>query len=124
MIPGFEKIVEQRIQTAQKKGEFDDLPGSGKPIDTTDDPSVPEELRMAYKMLKNADCLPPELELKKDIMTTESLLEKTADEKEAYNLLKKLNFLVMKLNTLRAGSIEFEVPQQYHDKVVERFGKK
>lgn len=124
MIPGFENIVEQRIQAAQKKGEFDNLPGAGKPIDSTNDLLVPEDLRLAYKMLKNADCVPPEVELKKEIMTTETLLENVVDAAEAYGLLKKLNFLVMKLNTMRNGSIPFEVPQQYHDKVLDRFGKK
>jgi DnaJ homologue, subfamily C, member 28, conserved domain len=124
MIPGFENIVEQRIRSAQKKGEFDDLPGAGKPIEPDDGVLVPDDLRMAYKMLKNADCLPPVIELQKEIITTEALLENVADEKEAYGLLKKLNFMVMKLNTMRAGSIELEVPQEYQDKVLSRFDKK
>ncbi len=32
MITGFEKIVEERIKQAQKNGEFDNLPGFGKPL--------------------------------------------------------------------------------------------
>jgi hypothetical protein len=124
MIPGFEKIVEERIQAAQKKGDFDDLPHSGKPLTLADDRFVSEELRMSYKILKNADCLPPEIELKKQIDHIKSLMDDMPDTEEAYRLMKKLNFLVMKLNTCRQGRIDFEMPQQYHEKLVRRFGMK
>jgi hypothetical protein len=60
MLPGFNRIVEERILSAQKKGQFSNLPGEGKPLDLPDDGHIPEDLRMAYKILKNADCLPPE----------------------------------------------------------------
>jgi DTW domain-containing protein YfiP len=59
MIPGFTKIVEERIRRAQKKGEFENLEGTGEPLNLADDQAVAEELRLAYKILKNADCLPP-----------------------------------------------------------------
>jgi hypothetical protein len=58
MLSGFEKIVEERILKAQKKGEFKNLPCSGKPLVFEDDCCVSEELRLAYKILKNADHLP------------------------------------------------------------------
>ena len=67
MIPGFNKIVEERIRRAQKKGEFENLEGTGKPLNLADDQAVAEELRLAYKILKNADCLPPEIEIKKEV---------------------------------------------------------
>ena len=70
MLPGFEKIVEERIKEAQLKGEFNDLPGSGKPLELEDDSHISEELRIAYKILKNANFLPPEIELKKEIIKT------------------------------------------------------
>jgi len=122
MIPGFEKIVEERIQAAQKNGEFDDLPNSGKPLALKDDRFVSEELRLSFKILKNADCLPPEIELKKQIGHIESLLDGMGETAEAYRLMKKLNFLVMKLNSIRQGQIVFEAPQHYHEKLVRRFG--
>ncbi len=55
---------------------------------------------IAYKILKNADCLPPEIELKKEIERTEDLLRGMADTAEKYHTLKKLNFLIMKLNSI------------------------
>jgi len=121
MFPGFSKIVEERIRRSLQKGEFKNLAGSGKPLVLEDDRHIPEELRLAYKILKNADCLPPEVELKKEIERTEDLLGGMQDAAEKYRTLKKLNFLIMKLNTMRHGSIEFEVPQQYTAKLAERF---
>jgi hypothetical protein len=121
MIPGFNKIVEERIRRAQQKGEFDNLEGSGKPLDFLDDQAVAEELRLAYKILKNADCLPPEIELKKEIQQTEELLRGMGETAAKHRTIKKLNFLIMKLNTLRNTSIEFEAPQKYSDKMIEKF---
>ena len=104
MIPGFAQIVEERIQKALRDGEFDNLPGAGKPLELADDSHVPEDLRLAYKILKNADCMPPEIELKKEIHRTEDLLSNMEDTTEKFQMLKKLNFLIMKLNTIRGGS--------------------
>ncbi len=120
MLPGFTKIVEERIRKAQKKGEFENLEGSGEPLDLLNDQTVAEELRLAYKILKNADCIPPELELKKEIRQTEELLGAMTDTTEKYRAIKKLNFLIMKLNTLRGTSIEFEEPQKYSEKLIDK----
>lgn len=119
MIQGFEKIVEERILTAQKKGEFENLDGSGKPLALQNDYHIPEELRLAFKILKNADCLPPEIELKKEIRQTEDLLAGMQDTSEKYRLLKKINFLIMKLNTFRGSRVMFEMPQRYMEKLVD-----
>jgi hypothetical protein len=119
MLTGFEKIVEERIRQSMEKGEFDNLPGAGRPLDLDDYSFVPEELRMAYKILKNADCVPPEIELKKEILQTEMLLESMTDVKRRYKVIKKLNFLIMKLNAMRKGSASFDVPQKYEAKLVE-----
>jgi len=118
MIRGFEKIVEERILKAQKKGEFENLIGSGKPLKTNENWYIPEELRLAYKILKNADCVPPEIELKKEIKQTEDLLAGMQETSEKYRILKKLNFLIMKLNTVRNTSIMHEMPQHYMEKLV------
>ncbi len=120
MFPGFDRIVEERIRRAQQKGQFENLEGTGNPLQFEDDNHVADELRLAYKILKNADCLPPEIELKKEIARTEDLLSGMEDTAEKYHALKKLNFLIMKLNSLANVPIEFEMPQKYSDKLVER----
>ena len=120
MFTGFYKIIEERIRAAQKKGVFENLEGSGKPLNLEDDRHIPEDLRLAHKILKNADCLPPEIELKKEITRTEDLLSGMKDTAQKHRTLKKLNYLIMKLNAVRDTSIELEMPQQYSHKLVER----
>lgn len=56
-----DKIAEQRIQAAFEEGKMDDLPGAGEPLQLDDDSMVPEQLRMGYRVLKNAGYIPPEL---------------------------------------------------------------
>ena len=51
-------IAEERITQAGQAGAFDNLPGQGRPLVFEDDSHIPEELRMAYKLLKNSDYLP------------------------------------------------------------------
>ena len=124
MLPGFDKIVEERILDAQRKGEFDNLQGAGKPLDLEDSGSVPEDLRIAYKILKNADYIPPELELKKEIRKTEELLAAMEDTAEKYRVLKKLNYMIMKVNLLRNSPVMFEESELYAEKLVDKFGQK
>lgn len=124
MITGFEKIVEERIRRAFEAGEFDDLEGRGEPLALADDSAVPEELRLAFKILKNADCLPPEVELRKEIERTEDLIAAMPDTVAKYRALKRLNFLIMKLNAMRRTSIGNEVPQRYALRAVERMEKR
>lgn len=124
MLTGFEKIVEERILAAARKGAFDNLPGKGKPLPNDDLDHVPEDLKMAYRILKNADCVPPEIEIKKEICRTEELLAGMKDTEQKYKILKKLNFLIMRLNCIRKGAIAFDMPQEYEAQLVERFGSR
>ncbi|MBF0099281.1 MAG: DUF1992 domain-containing protein [Desulfobacterales bacterium] len=120
MIPGFEKIVEQRIREAQEKGCFDDLPGVGQPISFEDEPLISEDLRIAYKVLKNAGFLPPELELRKEIRQMETLLSSVQEVKQRYHLQKKLNFLLFKLDAMRGDRISgFAIHENYQDKWID-----
>ena len=123
MLPGFEKIVEERIRDAQRRGEFENLEGNGKPLRLNDESNIPEDLRLAYKVLRNADMMPPEMELRKEILRTEDLLEQMPGTAEKYRLLNKLNFMITRLNVSRNGRIDFEMPQHYTDKILERLGK-
>ena len=121
---GYLSIVEQRIQEALKRGDFDDLPGKGKPLPIEDDSMVPVELRLAYKILKNAGCLPPELELQKEIRQMEDLLKDLPDEKERYKLMKKINFQILKLNMAGKKSPLLEKQELYYKKVIDKLAKK
>jgi hypothetical protein len=124
MFNGFEKIVEERIRKAQQRGLFENLDGAGRPLpkDVIGD-TVAEDLRLSYRILKNAECLPPEMEVKREIRRTEDLLAGMADTAERYRLMQKLNFLILKFNTMRNGSAALEVPQYYADRLLGRLGK-
>jgi len=67
-------IAEQRIAEAIANGDLDDLPGSGKPLELDDDSLLPEELRLAYRILKNAGFVPPEIESLKGSMAERKLV--------------------------------------------------
>ena len=67
-----QKLAEEKIRTAIDRGDLDDLPGHGKPLELDDNTTVPEELRAAYRLLKNSGYLPPELELRKEIQQADN----------------------------------------------------
>lgn len=121
---GLEKIIEKKIQEADAKGEFDDLPGKGEPMEIEDDSHVPEDLRLAYKVLKNANCVPPEVAARKEIRQMEDMLENISDEKEKYRHIKKINYLISQLNMTRDTSPLLEDTEVYYNKVVGKLGKK
>lgn len=111
---GFDALVEQRIREAQERGELDDLPGAGAPLDLEDDALIPEELRVAYRVLKNAGYVPPEVEALKDIKALEHALEETDAPAERQRLLARLHALTLRsplgrrLGNLRAADDYFE----------------
>ena len=87
----FATLAERRILEAQQQGMFDDLALKGQPITREDFSGVPEELRMGYKILKNAGFLPPELQLHQEIVSLRELLECCHDELERATLKKRLS---------------------------------
>lgn len=115
-----ERLAEERIKKAQDEGAFDDLPGRGQPLRLDDDAHVPEDLRLAWRVLKNADCLPPELLAQREIHTARELLASLTDEAERYQQMQRLNLMVTRLNVMRRRPVQLEVRQEYYDKVVAR----
>lgn len=115
-------VAEQKIQDAQRDGEFDNLPGKGKPLNLEDDSNIPPELRMSYKILKNSGHLPPELEEEQQIRRDIDLLSQCGDEKERYRRMKKVNFLITKLNIRRNRPINFELQGVYYEKTLQHVG--
>jgi len=119
MIPGFETIVEEKIKKAQKDGVFKNLDGTGKPL-KFEDAHVPEELRLAHKILKNSGFLPPEVELKKKITQTEQLLaciDHASPERK--NIQKKLNYLLTKFSTIRGKSFPL-MTNPYRENIIKK----
>ena len=76
------KIAEQKIREAIERGEFDDPAYHGKPLKLDDLSGLPAPLRMGYKILQNAGVLPPEMQLKRDIVALQDLINACLDEAE------------------------------------------
>jgi hypothetical protein len=95
------RIAEDRIRQAQEEGAFDNLPGKGKPLQLEDDSLVPEDLRLSYKILKNSNCLPIEMELRKEIFNLRQLLNGAIDPETRRELRRELNWLLLNLDMRR-----------------------
>lgn len=95
-LPGFALLVEKRITDAIARGDFDNLPGAGKPLALDDDLLVPEEERIAVRIMKNAGCRPPEVERLAEV---ERLLASvgTSDDATDQHARRRLQALVMQL---------------------------
>lgn len=118
----FTIIAEDKIKRAYKEGEFDKLPGMGKPIQLDDLSHVPDDLKMAYRLLKNAGMLDNETELKKEMMRIEDLLKSCQDEAEEAELEKKLSKKQYELDQLFHKRKTFESPASafYKEKVMNK----
>lgn len=112
--------AERRIRQAQQEGAFDNLPGEGKPLELEDDSAVPGELRMAYKVLKNAGYLPPELADRKEINTILDLLEHCEEGAEKIRQMQKLDVMLMRMQSRRGRSVAITEHDPYYENVVRR----
>jgi hypothetical protein len=118
----FEILAEQKIQEAIERGEFDALPGAGKPLELEDDPLVPEDVRIAYRVLKNAGFVPPELELRKEVQAIEQLIESAPSGPDRSRALRRLQLLNLKLSESRPGGKQLRIAPEYYQKLVAKLG--
>ena len=116
----FDAVAEQRIREAEARGEFDDLPGAGRPLDLDDDRLVPPELRMAYRILKNAGFVPPEVEALREIGELQKLLQCLGEGDARTRAERKLQLLSLRLGACRGGSLQFDAG--YSQRIAERLG--
>ena len=86
----FDKLVESIIREAQERGEFENLPGKGKPIDLSTYFDTPEDVRMAYAILKNAGMNSREVDLLKEIAELKQILPALLDEKKKKEVSKEI----------------------------------
>ncbi|MGG4489687.1 DUF1992 domain-containing protein [Metabacillus idriensis] len=119
----FTILSEDKIKQAIKDGEFKQLPGMGKPLQLEDLSHIPPELRMSYKMMKNANMIDEDIELKKVIHTLEQLIAQCPDEMEKEKLQVQLNEksfqlekILKKRNTFHSKASAF-----YKDKIYSKW---
>ena len=111
-------IAEEKICDAMRAGAFDDLPGAGLPLALDDVALIPEELRIAYRILKNAGCVPPEIEARKEAVTLRKLVAAATDDAARRRALAKLALIEARLDTQRAP---LSRGADYFDRIVQRF---
>ncbi len=113
-------IAEQKITQAMREKDFNSPKWKNKPLPLEDDRFVPDDLKMAYKILKNSGYLPPEIEERKEIQRIEDLIANTEDEHERLKQMKKLNVLLMKVDANRSFSSNISHQHDYYRKIVEK----
>lgn len=94
------KVVEEAIREARERGEFDNLPGRGKPLDHSEYFSQPEELRIAAHLLKTNGFVPPEVELMRERGELRDQHARTSDPRERAALQARIQALSTKLALL------------------------
>ncbi|MDD9982944.1 MAG: DUF1992 domain-containing protein [Gammaproteobacteria bacterium] len=119
-IMGFDSLVEARIERAIERGELTDLPGQGSPLSLDDDACVAPELRLAYRILKNAGFVPEEIELRREIMGLAVLIDAT-EGAERTRAIARRDWLRARL-ALRGGiGTSLLEHQEYAERVARRF---
>lgn len=115
-----DRLAEASIEEAIEKGALDNLPGAGEPLSLDDDSMVPENLRAAYRILKNSGHLPREVTLYSQIRDVESLIGRIQDAGERASAVKRLSLLRARLGSDRCGHLAGQ--GDYYHAVAEKLG--
>lgn len=116
-------VSEDKIKKAYQNGEFSNLPGFGKPLPKDSLASVPEELRMAYRVLKNAGYSLEEDRIRQELLSMEDLIRSCKTEEEKMDLQKKYNEKLWRFNKMvreRIGTSHSKHFSEYQKKVEDR----
>lgn len=111
--------AERHISDAQRKGDFDNLPGSGEPLVLDDDSFIAPELRAGYRLLKNAGCLPPELEQRKEAVELGDLLKGIREDDPRHKELSRRLALV-ELKLRQAGMNTDFLRGEYSERLMQK----
>lgn len=115
-------LVERRIREAQERGDLDDLPGTGAPLALDDDALVPADLRVAYRVLKNAGYVPPEVAALLEARALERALEEPRTPGERERLLARLSALLLATPLARRRG-DLRLADDYFAKIAARFAR-
>jgi len=90
-------LAERRIQQAISEGEFDNLPGTGKPLPPDRFAGLDPEMRMAARVLANSGCAPPEVGLLRELSEARARLTAAAAA-EKVRLLREYSEAELRYN--------------------------
>jgi hypothetical protein len=114
-----EELAERRISEAIARGDLDGLRGQGKPLQLDDDAGIPPELRVAYRVLKNAGYVPPEVELRREIAALVHLLGDIEDAERAA-AARRLAMLRTRLASVRRRESTLLLDDRYEMKLLHK----
>lgn len=104
----WESLVERRIREAQEQGEFDNLPGTGRPLDLTENPYADPSLGPAFRMLKNAGVAPAFIQERREILDAVDAarrhLDRTGEERAFKRAAEELNTRIRGYNRRLPGA--------------------
>jgi DnaJ family protein C protein 28 len=75
-----QQIAESKIQQAMQAGQFDNLPGKGKPLHLEENPFEDPAWRTAHAMLKSLDLTLPWIEVRRDLLNDLEVARHELDE--------------------------------------------
>ncbi|MCZ4555657.1 DUF1992 domain-containing protein [Rhodococcus maanshanensis] len=89
----FESWVERQIRVAQERGDFDDLPGAGKPIPhlADDDELWWVKNKLRAEGLSTEALLPPSLQLRREVARLPETVADLPTEADAREAVAELN---------------------------------
>ena len=110
-MPTIDERIAQSLREAEASGELQSAASWGKPLALDDAfAQTPEELRMAFKALKDAGFVPPEVETMKQIAALREVIETEPDAAKAEAMRRRISelqqHLALRLEKLRgSGSL-------------------
>lgn len=102
------RLADRRIEEAMREGKFDNLEGAGKPLELEDMPAD-ENTRMtwwAIRILRQNDVIPDEIRWRKALDHLRGALATVSDESRLAHVVRQINELVHKINTLGTNAMK------------------
>jgi hypothetical protein len=120
----WESWVDQQIREARERGEFDDLPGHGKPLPDLDRPR--DELWWVRKKLKRekASFSPPSMEIRRERDEALERIAAAASETEVRKLIAAINDRIRYVNSHTISGPATTVAALEVEETVERWRSK
>lgn len=110
-------IADMQIRRAMERGEFDDLPGSGKPLDLPDHHDPDWWLKSLMKREKIV-MLPPSIQVRKDDAALDAKLDQLSSETAVRREIEQFNERVIQARyQLPAGPPLTTMPREIEDTV-------
>jgi hypothetical protein len=119
MLLALDLLAEAKLAEAVRAGAFDNLPGAGRPVQLDDDRMIPEDLRLAHRILKNAGFVPPEVETRREAAGLRRLIAAATDAGERSRAATRLALLEMTLERGGRGLVR----GSYRERLLRRFDR-